>query len=383
MRQALKNYFIPHEGNGFRPHVVHTKRTLWYSALFVGLKAMLFVVALTVPSTVYLHPEVLDKQYQAIIQFTNDVRAREHKGSLGVSAKLNGSSDAKATDMARYGYFSHTGPNNRTLAYFLKQAKYQYSSAGENLAIGFSDALSVVKAWELSPTHYNNLIDHDFKEIGVGLQSGTYQGEPTIYIAQHFGTPAALTFDGEWPPKVAGQKIADEQWLTVDTKNSHVFWQIDGDNTILTVQAKIDGAVGSAEAQVGSVKIPLAPTGKENIFIGTITVAQPLESFFLPSFTLPTITAVDGAGQTTITDINWFNVPRFEPTIWAAYTRAEQFLGPVTSIFAVSRTIFALSAIFFAAALALIMAYEFRREHRHLVGQTAMMVVLLVGLWWI
>ncbi|MBI5728869.1 MAG: hypothetical protein HY983_01305 [Candidatus Magasanikbacteria bacterium] len=383
MRQALKNYFIPHAGNNFQPHVVHTKRTILYSAFFVGLKAMLFVVALAVPSQVYLHPDILGEQYRAIIELTNNLRLKNHRDTLAVAVKLNQSAETKVVDMARYEYFSHTGPNQRSLAYFLKQAGYQYSAAGENLALGFSDALSVMKAWEKSPTHFENLVDADFKEIGVGLVGGQYQGEPTIYIAQHFGAPAALTFNGgAAPPVVAGKKIADEPWVQIDTQNSHVFWQTAGDATILTVRAKIDGAVASAEARVDVNTIPMVRIGRTNIFAGQIAVPKPLSAFFLPALNLPVVTATDAAGGTVTQTVNWFNVPRFDPSLWTAYARARDFLGPITPIFSVSRNIFAVATIFFTAALALIVAYEFRREHHHLVGQTALMVVLLVGLWW-
>src|SRR3989338_1787608 len=267
MRLALKNYFVPHAGNNFQPHVVRTKRTILYSALFIGLKLLLLVVALSIPSEVYQHPDILGEQYKTIIELTNNIRVKNQRDPLTVAVKLNQSADAKAADMARYGYFSHTGPNGRGLDYFLKQAGYRYSVAGENLAIGFSDALLVMKAWERSPIHYNILVDEDFKEVGVGLMSGKYQGEPTIYIAEHFGASDALTRVGDSSsPAVAGKKIVDERWGQIDAQNSHVFWQTAGNATDLTVRAKIDGAVSSAEARVGRDVIPLGRVGETNMF---------------------------------------------------------------------------------------------------------------------
>ena len=52
-------------------------------------------------------------------------------------------------------------------------------------------AEEIVDAWKKSPTHYANLIDGDYKDIGVGLTGGIYRGEPTVYIAQHLATPVA------------------------------------------------------------------------------------------------------------------------------------------------------------------------------------------------
>lgn len=384
MRLALKNYFIPHAGNNFQPHVVHTKRTVLYSALFIGLKLLLLVVALAVPSEVYQHPDILGEQYKTIIELTNVIRFKNQRDPLAVAAKLNQSADAKAADMARYGYFSHTGPKGHGFEYFLKQAGYRYSVAGENLAMGFSDALSVVRAWEASPTHYSNLVDESFKEIGVGLVSGKYRGEPTIFIAEHFGAPelSARAADAPFSPLVAGRKIADERWAQIDAEKSRIFWQTADDATIITIRAKIYGAVSSAEVRVGREIIPLARVGETDQYAGRAVVSKPLSDFFLPVFDLPVIAATDAEGGEVTQAVNWFNVPRFDPPVWTVYSRAKKFLAPVTPIFAVSRNVFAAAALFFTAALAVIMAFEFRREHRHLLGQTALMVVLLVGLWW-
>lgn len=190
MRRVFKKYFIPQAENNFKPHILRTKRTVLYSAILIATKVILVTFALLVPAEAYLLPDVLAEQGQKLLQLTNDLRHHEGGNALAANQKLYVSSDGKARDMAIHGYFSHTGPDKRNLNYFLTQANYTYRVAGENLAVGFPDAEAIFSAWVKSPPHHANLVDGDFKELGIGLASGLLQGQPTVYVAEHFGTPA-------------------------------------------------------------------------------------------------------------------------------------------------------------------------------------------------
>jgi hypothetical protein len=63
--------------------------------------------------------------------------------------------------------------------------------AGENLAIGFVDSEEVAKAWEASSTHRQNLLEPSYREIGVAVVKGSFQGKETTLVVQFFGTPQA------------------------------------------------------------------------------------------------------------------------------------------------------------------------------------------------
>ena len=189
MRKTIKKYFIPHQGNNYHPHILHAKRAIFYGGLFLAMKMIVVGLVLLLPLEAFVTPDILADQQRQIIALTNQVRAQHGLPKLAEKSPLDRSSDAKAGDMAAHEYFAHAGPHNRTLAYFLDQAGYHYLSAGENLAMGFADAREVVNAWIKSPTHYANLIDPEFADLGVGLESGYYQGVPTVYVAQHLGLP--------------------------------------------------------------------------------------------------------------------------------------------------------------------------------------------------
>lgn len=185
--RTLKKYFIPHKGNKYHPHALHTKHTLLYAVLFTILKVVLIIVAVLVPAEAFIAPDVLADQAVKIIARTNQVRVEQGLPELKVSSLLVRSANAKAMDMGQKEYFSHVSPDGHRLGYFLARAGYPYIEAGENLAMGFSDADGAMNGWMKSPTHYANLVDAQFHDFGVGIEGGIYQGKPTVFVAQHFG----------------------------------------------------------------------------------------------------------------------------------------------------------------------------------------------------
>ena len=55
----------------------------------------------------------------------------------------------------------------------MKQEGYDYGTAGENVAWGYSSPESVTEAWLKSSGHCKNMMNANFTEIGLGLE-GTY-----------------------------------------------------------------------------------------------------------------------------------------------------------------------------------------------------------------
>lgn len=126
-----------------------------------------------------------------VIDETNFVRSDLNESTLKRSALLDKAAQLKAEDMAKKHYFAHTSPEGVTPWYWFKEVSYQYSHAGENLAIHFTDSSAVVKAWMESPAHRANIVNGSYTEIGVGTAQGEYEGFKTIFVVQLFGTPAA------------------------------------------------------------------------------------------------------------------------------------------------------------------------------------------------
>ena len=93
-----------------------------------------------------------------------------------------------AEDMARHGYFSHTGRDGSTPAQRVLRAGYRYRSTGENIAAGAQTPDEVVAGWIKSPGHCANLMSPAYTEMGAAfvIERASKMG---VYWAQLFGTP--------------------------------------------------------------------------------------------------------------------------------------------------------------------------------------------------
>ena len=185
----LADLFIPSKCNNYRPKILQPKRLAFHALSAVAIKAITVAFLMSFPIQAWLSPNVLYEQSQKIINITNDIRADLGLGILKENQLLSAAALNKAQDMLVNEYFAHVGPDNKSLRHWLFDSNYAFRVAGENLAIGFNDADAVVDAWVNSQTHYANIIDLDYTEIGVGVVSGDYKGYETTLIAQYFGTP--------------------------------------------------------------------------------------------------------------------------------------------------------------------------------------------------
>jgi len=126
-----------------------------------------------------------------VVSMTNSERAKAGLGTLSVNGALTSAATAKANDMFAKGYFAHTSPDGRTPWDFIAGSGYDYVYAGENLAIGYSSASELMSAWMNSPTHRDNILSSKFREIGIAVVSGQYDGAETTIVVQEFGAQVA------------------------------------------------------------------------------------------------------------------------------------------------------------------------------------------------
>ena len=185
----LKDFFIPHKGNNYHPHSLRPKRIIFHLASAAAIKTIVVVFIMLFPLSAWLSPDMLAAQSKKIISLTNDLRKEKSIPILTENTLLNQAAYNKTQDMLIEQYFAHIGPDNKDLKSWLGAVGYKHSIAGENLALGFASAEDVMKAWENSPTHYSNLIDDNFKDIGVAMSDGVFQGEDTVLAVQYFGRP--------------------------------------------------------------------------------------------------------------------------------------------------------------------------------------------------
>lgn len=196
---SFKDLFIPHVGNDYLPHALKPKRLLFHALSVVAMKAVVVVFILFYPLSAWLSPDLALAEVKKIIELTNALRLTISLPALVENRQLAQAAWQKVEDMVLNQYFAHVSPAGLGLRNWLSKSGYKYAVAGENLAVGFSEAEEVVAAWKNSPTHYDNLADKDFKEIGVAMADGQLDQVDTIFIAQYFAAPAFVAQPASQP----------------------------------------------------------------------------------------------------------------------------------------------------------------------------------------
>lgn len=179
-------HFIPHPENTFRPHLLRKSWLIFFLTIVLTAEGV-FVAALIAKESVLSLPAAVVPA--EIIAFTNVERRERNANSLYENPLLSAAAAAKAKDMAEKGYFAHVGPGDKQPWRWIEEAEYEYSYAGENLAVRFTESTEVVKAWMESPTHKDNILKPVYTEIGVGTAEGFYEGMPATFVVQYFATP--------------------------------------------------------------------------------------------------------------------------------------------------------------------------------------------------
>ena len=184
----LKKYFIPHEHNEYKPHSLRTESAIVVLILVLLIEVVFFADPFQLKKTNFF-ASILQT---TLVDETNISRTSNDLNTLKENSLLDAAAKMKAEDMAANGYFAHTSPSGIEPWFWIHKAGYNYSYAGENLAINFTDSEDVIKAWLNSPAHRANMLSQHFTEIGIGIAHGTYQGKETTFVVQVFGKPAEL-----------------------------------------------------------------------------------------------------------------------------------------------------------------------------------------------
>lgn len=125
---------------------------------------------------------------EAIIQLTNEERKKLGLNDLYANPLLKKAAYLKGQSIIEAQQFQHE-LNGRKFSSWIRDAGYNYSYTGENLAINFFTNEGAIKAWMESPTHKSNIINDKFTEIGVAVLEDNFNNEKTTLIVQIFGAP--------------------------------------------------------------------------------------------------------------------------------------------------------------------------------------------------
>ena len=108
--------------------------------------------------------------------------------SLAWESRLAGSAHEQASDLALRDLLSHVDARQRGLGARLRGAGYAASSAGENLAAGQTSFDDTLQAWLASPSHCANLMQPDFRDVGLACVQRPGSRYERFWVA-HLGAP--------------------------------------------------------------------------------------------------------------------------------------------------------------------------------------------------
>jgi hypothetical protein len=184
MNKLLKKVLVPHEGNDFHPHATRHYTLLAYCLAFLLANYLVFpLMGISNRSTLAANIDP-----DELISLTNKERKGAGLNTLRKNDKLTRAALAKGNDMLKKQYWSHFGPNGETPWQFITSAGYNYVYAGENLAKDFQTSLDTHLAWMNSKTHKENIVKPEFKDIGIAIVSGQFQGYSSTIVVQMFGS---------------------------------------------------------------------------------------------------------------------------------------------------------------------------------------------------
>lgn len=182
--QKLAHLFFPRLSNNHRPKILHNSSLFLIAFAFVSLQA---VMEIGLPRGGVLS-YATNINPDEIIRLTNEKRVENGLNPLSYNGTLAQAALAKGNDMINKNYWAHVAPDGTQPWAFFLNAGYKYKYAGENLARDFNDSSATVNAWMASPSHRENMLSPNYKEIGVAVVNGSLTGSETTLVVQFFGT---------------------------------------------------------------------------------------------------------------------------------------------------------------------------------------------------
>ena len=183
--KLLTHLFIPHESNNQKAKIIHPSGIAVLSLFLLLFQSVIIFTPKVFPKVLGYAANIAPSE---VIRLTNEKRIQAGLPALSENGTLSQAALAKGNDMLAKGYWAHFAPDGTSPWTFFSQFGYKYRYAGENLARDFSNPGSAVEAWMNSPTHRDNILNTNYKEVGIGVVEGSLGGADTTIIVQFFGS---------------------------------------------------------------------------------------------------------------------------------------------------------------------------------------------------
>lgn len=135
---------------------------------------------------------------QYLLELINAERAKAGVQPLAFDNDLSEAAEDHSQWMLAADVFSHTGSGGSSSTQRMKAAGYNLQGSwatGENIAwattrapAGYQDEVQLLHTNLMnSPGHRANLLNPNFREVGLGVEVGDYRGRSSAFVTQDFG----------------------------------------------------------------------------------------------------------------------------------------------------------------------------------------------------
>jgi uncharacterized protein YkwD len=117
----------------------------------------------------------------AMLCLINAERGRHQLAPLTENRLLDRAAELHSLDMARRNFFEHENPDGEQPDARIVHQGYPPILVGENLAWGEtvkSTPAEIVSMWMKSPGHRANILESDYREIGIGMAYDAPEPQP-------------------------------------------------------------------------------------------------------------------------------------------------------------------------------------------------------------
>jgi uncharacterized protein YkwD len=131
----------------------------------------------------------LDANEKRTFVLHNEIRRKHNLPAFCVHPILQKAARDHSEDMIQKDYFSHdTKGRNETAEGRIKRFGYapqgfSFYMIGENIAYGsgtYGDPDNIMHQWMNSPDHRHNILNGKYREIGIGVSTGNFQGHDGV-----------------------------------------------------------------------------------------------------------------------------------------------------------------------------------------------------------
>lgn len=340
------DYFIPHECNDFKPKILRTKSlVIILVAMFafkVALAGYLFIIY---PN----EAQMAEQMANEVLQLTNADRVKNGLQPLTLNPTLVAAAQAKADDMDAKDYFSHYGPDGKKPWDWINRGQYAYILAGENLGMNFATADAVNTALMNSPSHRHNILNDNYKDIGIAVISATIDGQKTNLLVEMFGKEAGenLAVQSKAVATIAGTTPANPSPAKTKTK-----------------------VAGTAVTKPVAPSVTKEIAQADNFTSHTEVKSATLIAQSQPKVNTPTVDVVKS--DVSLSDLN-------NQTQQVALVPDDQ-VGSAAILIQTSKIVFAVVLTLMVIALLLNIFVRFTVQHKPIIIQTLVVILLIAGM---